>query len=69
MTTYKDVYSYRIIDEIKNGKRVYAVDRKLAELFVVNSLEMDEFAILLHRAEADRDRYIFWMIEEDIDND
>ena len=69
MTTYKDVYSYRIIDEIKNGKRVYAVDRKLAELFVVNSLEMDEFAILLHRAEADSDRYIFWMIEEDIDND
>ena len=69
MKKYESVYEFKIIDEIMNGVRVYAVDRKLAEIIVVNSLDVDSLATLLHRAKADEDRYLFWKInEEDFDD-
>ena len=69
MEKYESIYSFNVFDEIKNGERVYAVDRKLAEVFVVNSMDMDCFATLLHRVDADKDRYLFWkIIKEDFDD-
>lgn len=69
MKKYKEIYSWNIFDKIKKGEKVYAVDRMLVEVFDVNSLDVDCFATLLARADIDKDRYLFWIVEEVSDND
>ena len=67
MKKYKEIYSWKVFDEIKEGKKVYAVDRMLVETFDVNSLDVDCFATLLARADIDKDRYLFWVVEDEVD--
>lgn len=65
MRKYEEIYSFNVFEEVKKGKKVYAVDRMLVEVFDVNSLDVDCFATLLARADIDKDRYLFWIVEED----
>ena len=65
MRKYEEIYSFNVFEEVKKGKKVYAVDRMLVEVFDVNSLDVDCFATLLARADIDKDRYLFWIVEEE----
>ena len=69
MKKYNTVYAWNLFDEVKNGKKIYAIDRMLVETFDVNSLDVDCFAKLLARAEMDKDRYLFWVIENVIETE
>lgn len=65
MEKYQEIYSFNVFDEIKKGNKVYALDRKLAEVFVINTMEVEDFATCLHRAKAEKNRYMFWIINEE----
>lgn len=65
MPKYTEIYSFRLFDEIKSKKKVYALDKKLVETFSVHNMEMENFATLLEKTEEDKERYLFWTTEEE----
>jgi hypothetical protein len=65
MPKYSEIYSFRIFDEVKNKTKVYALDKKLVETFSVHTMELEDYATLLERAEEDKGRYLFWTTEEE----
>ena len=65
MAKYENHYSFSVFDEIKKGRRVYALDKLLAEVYSIHSMEVEDFATLLTRAEADKERYVFWSVGEE----
>lgn len=69
MTKYKSVYTFNLFDTIRKGKKVYALDKRLVETFSVHTMEVEDFATLLDRAEKDKERYDFWtIIEEEVED-
>ena len=65
---YSNVYSCWIFDEIKNGKKVYALDRKLRKVVLVNELTVDQLVAVIHSDEEETTRYEFWTEEEEKEN-
>jgi hypothetical protein len=61
---YKSVYAYWLFDEIKSGKKVYALDRKFRKVSLVNDLTIDQVVAVINSAEAEPSRYEFWYEEE-----
>lgn len=60
---YKSVSSYWLFDEIKNGKIVFALDRGLKKVSLVNDLTADILVAVMNSAEAEPTRYEFWYEE------
>jgi hypothetical protein len=65
---YVSVYSYWLFEEIKKGKKVYALDRRLKKVSLVNDLTADQLIAVMHSAEEESDRYEFWYEEEETEN-
>lgn len=67
---YRSVYSFWLFDEIKSGKRVYALDKKLKKIVLVNDLTAEQLVAVMNSSEAEPTRYEFWYeFEEDIENE
>lgn len=62
---YRTFSAYWVFDEIKAGKTVCVLDRKLREVFFVNSMTVDRMIAVLNSAEENSDRYEFWTEEEE----
>lgn len=62
MEKYIKVYSFEVIKRIKEGKEVYMVDKRLNDVFCVNSLSVERMMNAL-QAIDEADRYDFWYIE------
>ena len=62
---YKSVYSIWLFDEIKSGKRVYALDKKLKKIVLVNDLTAEQLVAVMNSAEAEPTRYEFWYEESE----
>lgn len=60
---YRDIYSWWLFDEIKSGKTVYAIDRRLNVVYSVNSRTVDELVAIMKSAEEESNRYVFWYEE------
>ena len=60
---FKEVSSYWLFDEVKSGKRVYALDRKLRKISVVNDLSVDLLVAVMNSANEEHSRYEFWYEE------
>ena len=60
MTTYEDIYSFNVIDEIKKGNQVFVVDRLQALVHHVNMLNADALVSMI-KSEEDG-RYKFWKV-------
>lgn len=60
---FKEVSSYWLFDEVKSGKRVYALDRKLRKISVVNDLSVDLLVAVMNSAHEEHSRYEFWYEE------
>lgn len=61
MKTFENVYSWSVIDEIKNGRLVYCLDREEQKVFCVNDIPVENYvAILKYCREEDTNRYLFW---------
>lgn len=58
-----NAYSHWLFEDVKNGKVVYALDRKLKKIVVVNELTVDRLVAVMNSAEAEPNRYEFWYEE------
>lgn len=62
---YRDFSAYWVMDEIKSGKTVYALDRKEKAVAVVNFLSVDEAMEAIKLAEKNPTRFEFWTEEQE----
>lgn len=59
-----NVSSYWLFDEVKKGKKVYALDRKLKKVVLVNDLTIDQLVAVMNSADEEHTRYEFWYEEK-----
>lgn len=57
---YRSVSSYWVFDEIKSGKDIYVLDRRVNEVYLVNAMPVDQLVAIMHSAEKENSRYEFW---------
>ena len=62
MEKYIKVYSFEVMKRLEEGKAVYMLDKRLNDVFCVNSLSIERVMNVL-RAIDEADRYDFWYIE------
>lgn len=65
---YHSIFAHWAFDEIKEGKKVYALDRQTKTVAVVNEMTVDTATALLKSASENSDRYEFWVEEEETEN-
>ena len=63
MKKYEEVYSWNAFNEVKDGKQVYALDKKTKEVLYVNGITVFELSEIINSEE--KDRYEFWMEESE----
>lgn len=63
MRTYKDIYSFQTIDEIKSGKDVYVVDKENMKIYYLNGMTVEEFVYVVN-CDNRNDRFSFYVVEE-----
>ena len=61
---FVSVYSFMAFDEVKSGKKVYALDRKLKRVVLVNSLTIEELVAVVNSDKEEPTRYEFWYEEK-----
>ena len=60
---FKPVYSFQIIDYVKKGVPVYALDKKTREVMCVNDMPVVYFTKLVSEESAIMNRAEFWIEE------
>ena len=60
---FVSIYSFMVFDEIKNGKAVYALDRKLRRVVLVNNITIEELVAVINSDKEESTRYEFWYEE------
>lgn len=67
--TYKRIYQFNVLDEIKKRSIVYYLDRKYNEVGCINTMQTANAVFILGEAENDdTNRYEFW-IEDTEENE
>lgn len=62
MIKYESISAYWVIDEIRQGKKVYVCDRKLRSVHLVNTTPVEDVIKVTEGEE--KGRYDFWTEEE-----
>jgi hypothetical protein len=62
MEKYVKVFPFAVMNTVEDGKAVYMVDKRLNEVFCVNSMSVERIMTVL-RDKEDTERYDFWYIE------
>lgn len=62
---YVSVYPWWVIDKIKQGHKVYVLDRKYRRVSTVNEASVQD--VLTVTESEEKDRYEFWY-EEEVEN-
>ena len=60
---YSTVSPWWVIDEIRQGRTVYVLDRKLKKVFTVNEASVQDVVTVTESKE--NNRYEFWYEEEE----
>lgn len=60
---YKTVYPCWVIDEIRKGKKVYVLDRKMRKVSYVNDASVQD--VVRVTEDEEKGRYDFWYEEEE----
>ena len=58
MYEYESVYNWNVLDDIKSGKEVYMLDKRLNESVNVKTMEVYDLISILNSEE--KDRYYFY---------
>ena len=68
---YITIYSFRVIDEIKEGNTVYCLDKRNVSVHIMNDICMDVALTIFKEAEKDLGRFEFWkkVTKEENEND
>lgn len=59
---YKTVYPCWVIDEVKNGKVVFVLDKQFKRIAVVNEMSLQD--VIRVTESEEENRYAFWHVEE-----
>lgn len=66
MEKYDDLYPFDVLEAVRQGRKVYMLDKLELEVNEVFSMEIREFFLLLDYANRDKtNRYAFWAAKED----
>jgi sortase (surface protein transpeptidase) len=68
MMRYNNIYSWRVIDEVKRGESVYVLDKKEKEVYAVNDITLGFALRIIEEAEKDMSRFDFWMESTDTED-
>ena len=66
---YRSVSSYWLFDEIKSGKEVYALDKRVNEVYSINKMPVEQMVAIIHSVEQESSRYEFWYEESEENED
>lgn len=66
---YKEIYEWRIFDELRKGERIFALDTKENKVFDLLNCTIKSVCELLETAEKNKNRIIFYAWEEDEKNE
>lgn len=66
---YITIYSFCVIDEIKEGNTVYCLDKRNVSVHIMNDICMDVALTILKEAEEDSNRFAFWKKEKEEESD
>ena len=67
MEKYVEVFAFEVVGRIAEGKVVYMLDKKMADVSCVNGLPVSKFAqVMSEKDEAGR--FDFWYIEAGAEN-
>jgi hypothetical protein len=66
MKKYVKVYSFSVLDKIKEGEKVYCIDKEECTITLANLLSAEKLLDIIKDCEKDGifDRYEFYYIEE-----
>lgn len=62
--TYRTVYSFDVIDLIRQGNDVYMLDRLKHAVECVTNMEVGDFACILETSKEEPTRFEFWVIDK-----
>jgi hypothetical protein len=62
MEKYIKVYPFSVTRMIEEGKQVFMLDRKRADIYTVNNMRVEEFLQVMNTKDEEG-RYDFWCIE------
>lgn len=62
---FRDIYSFLAIEEIKDGKTVFVLDKEMKTVEAVNDMTVDEAVSLIQSADNFPGRFEFWVEEEE----
>lgn len=62
---FRDVYSFLAIDEVKDGKTVFVLDKEMRTVAVVNDMKVGEAVSLIQSTDNFPGRFEFWVEEEE----
>jgi hypothetical protein len=60
---YTSIFPCWVIDEIKSGRKVYVLDRKLRKVYTVNTASVQDVVAVTESEE--KGRYEFWYEESE----
>jgi len=63
--TYKTIYHFLVLDEIKDGKTVYCLDRKEKQVYCVNELTVNDTVAMINANDTEPDRFEYWIEEKE----
>lgn len=68
MKRFFDIYSFTAMDEARNGKEVYVLDKEEGNVDCINGMIVNEAFAILALAKERPDRFLFWT-EEEVEED
>ena len=60
--SYKSIYSFEVIDKIREGFSVFLVDKEKECVESVADMEVCELAKVLNLCEKEKTRFDFWIV-------
>lgn len=66
---YKEIYDFSVLSELRNGTQIRVLDKKEMVCEKVGNLTVNELIQVLKVSEEEKDRYLFYAVEEERENE
>ena len=63
MKTYKSIYGWEVLEKIREGKKVYVLDREDKSVVCVNDVSVKDLAQIEIYGKESKNRFEFWIEE------
>lgn len=67
MEKYVEVFAFEVVSKIAEGKVVYMLDKRMAEVSCVNGLPVSKYAEVMKESDT-AGRFDFWYIDGGVEN-